>query len=126
MLTDDELKAMKERLERATPGPWVKKDLEEGQWVLRSQSAPNFGIPVLDEYLKHHQPYIAYGINHRDANLIAHSRTDMEKLINEVERLKAEIDGICRHHNVEMVSGRKRDYLYCNDCQSDLDGGERR
>jgi hypothetical protein len=98
MLTDDELKAMKERLERATPGPWVKKDLEEGQWVLRSQSAPNFGIPVLDEYLKHHQPYIAYGINHRDANLIAHSRTDMEKLIAEVERLRAAFDYVCEEY----------------------------
>lgn len=30
----------------------------------------------------------------------------------------------CRHLNCEMVSGRKRDYLYCNECEEALDGGD--
>jgi hypothetical protein len=34
------------------------------------------------------------------------------------------LEDVCRHKNVETVTGRKRDYLYCNDCDTELDGGD--
>lgn len=29
---------------------------------------------------------------------------------------------LCGHLNCELVSGRKRDYLYCRDCDEAIDG----
>lgn len=31
-------------------------------------------------------------------------------------------ENLCRHHSCEMVRGRKGDYLYCNDCETQLSG----
>lgn len=35
--------------------------------------------------------------------------------------LEEQLDSVCFHQNCEMVSGRKRDYLYCNDCKTNLE-----
>lgn len=68
MITDDELQAMKERAEKATPGPWT-----HGRDYVRTD-APNQGIGTM-----HCLP--------KDAPFIAHARDDVPKLIAEVERL---------------------------------------
>lgn len=44
----------------------------------------------------------------------------LRQAADEIEALRAELESICRHKNCEIVSGRKSDYLYCNDCEERL------
>lgn len=82
-LTDAELNAIKERLERSTPGPWE-------------------AVPVVDSY-----EYVIVGDNKSeavtaevyerdDAIFIEYARQDMPKLVAEVERLQAEVNALER------------------------------
>jgi hypothetical protein len=98
VITDEELKAMKERLEDCTPGPW---HYDWGNWAVERQCPGQMEHRddiCLTAGLQYHVPGEAdwpdtrcgtTRYSHADGEFIAHSRTDMEKLIAEVERLKA-------------------------------------
>lgn len=90
------LEAMKERLERASPGPWRLEQNHEG----RGQSSDLLPFRIIEEkvtegvngckYGENNHIYIAeatgYGQQqNKNAEFIAHSRTDMEQLIRIVE-----------------------------------------
>lgn len=78
-LPDEELQAIKERAERATAGPWL-------------------AVPIVDSY-----EYVVVGDSKReaitgevykrdDAIFIEYARSDVTKLLAEVERLQAELE----------------------------------
>jgi len=89
MITNDELKAMKERLEKATPGPW-KATTEVVTNVAGGRHSMGWEVAGPCESITFGDGEYGYGAipEQADAEFIAHSRTDMEKLIAEVERLR--------------------------------------
>lgn len=42
-------------------------------------------------------------------------------LLARIADLEEQLESVCWHKHCEMVSGRKRDYLYCNDCKTNLE-----
>jgi hypothetical protein len=96
-LTNEELAAIRERAEKATPGPWI----DNGNEIV-AECKPNLGI--------------AGAISDEDAEFIAHARTDIPKLIAEVERLHANrdkavlaIEGICEMICIALSHGESMD-----------------
>ncbi|MBT9258174.1 MAG: hypothetical protein KM310_00245 [Clostridiales bacterium] len=89
MLTLENLRKIKERCERATPGPWVinlehERQMMSGRRILPAIEGQN-GVmvaPLLAPRYKN-----AY-IRRHDAEFIAHARTDVPTLVAEVERLR--------------------------------------
>lgn len=73
-MTDEELKAIEERANAATPGPWRGFDtgvLSGPRWVVGNEESRQF-------------------YNLADGRFIAHAREDVPALIAEVRRLRAE------------------------------------
>ena len=101
-LASSELMEMKARCDAATPGPW-ESDGEVIGWL--GGEAP--GVAVWYEHEnqpRNHSPICMcqpnrsgkYGVAGteypiEDAAIIAHARTDLPRLIEEVERLKVEV-----------------------------------
>ena len=95
MMTPQRLAAIKERCERATPGPWR---------VVRNRHKDRFGLPwgrIVAEWTtqtggRMRRVVVVWGDDNgaADAAFIAHARTDIPDLIVEVERLQAVVDGI--------------------------------
>lgn len=84
-MTEEELDAIENRANAATPGPWwVMPELcgPEGQGVYESASLGQI-CEVGDPYPR--------GLNHPQENMdfIAHTREDVPALVAEVRRLKA-------------------------------------
>lgn len=78
MLTQAELNAIKERAEKATPGPWSF----DGDFTARINGMLE---PVI---------YAGYGelfVRDEDKDFITSAHTDITKLVAEVERLKSAI-----------------------------------
>ena len=72
-----DLNPIRERLEKASPGPWEHVILSKYNRIMSTD-----GLYILERN---------YGTsNLRDGEFIAHSRQDMEDLLNEVERLQEE------------------------------------
>ncbi len=84
--TDDELAAMRARVDAATPGPWgipparsnatkfwLQPKNKDGDWTWRGFVTCDFK---------------------QDAEFIAAARRDMQTLLDEVERLRTELDGV--------------------------------
>lgn len=77
-LTADELAAIAARADAATPGPW---EWEEDLYQLDSH-----GFPV--GAIIRTQGWSRYGYSNTDAEFIARARTDVPRLVAEVERLR--------------------------------------
>jgi hypothetical protein len=77
MLTQAELNAIKERAEKATPGPWVKT------FAAGIEIVCDFETKIISDY--------SGVIRYSDAEFIDHAREDIPKLVAEVERLKSAI-----------------------------------
>jgi hypothetical protein len=86
-ITDDDLSAMKARMEATTPGPWTSyfegRDHFSGDSFIQTSTQDIY--ITADDY--------AGGGGHfaADQDFIAHARQDMPRLIAEVERLRAEV-----------------------------------
>ncbi|MEJ0032425.1 MAG: hypothetical protein WDO15_19660 [Bacteroidota bacterium] len=76
MISDAELQEILNRCQNATPGPWVSfvegRDHESGSSFIQTSGGD---IELL-------------GTSTADQDFIAHSRTDIPKLIEEIRRLK--------------------------------------
>ncbi|RIJ65516.1 hypothetical protein [Rummeliibacillus sp. POC4] len=90
-----ELKSIKDRVSKATPGPW-HEIFEIGSVILSDN--PNLIRVVDDEGIS------TYG----DSDFIAHSRQDVDDLIKEIERLYNGINFIMN----ETRDDETCDYLY--------------
>ena len=88
MLTPERLWEIKERCERATPGPWIinlehQREMLSGRRILPAIEGPN-GVMVAPLLAPR---YSNAHISRNDAEFIAHSREDVPALVAEVERL---------------------------------------
>ena len=90
-LSDEEIAEIKARHEAATPGPWTGKiepqrypecDDADLPGIVRMSSGVE--IACIDERYEDGQDYEA------DTSFIAHARTDIPHLLQEVDALKAE------------------------------------
>jgi hypothetical protein len=82
-MTDEEIRIIKERCERATPGPW--KSYIEGR---DHESGSDF-IMTGEEKSPSRGPDIELtGATDDDQDFIAHARQDVPRLLAEVERLR--------------------------------------
>lgn len=82
MLTADEIKAIRDRCEAATPGPWNFEDE-------RYSAKCVIGIkPRDDRWIAHAQPEMN---GEGNGNFIAHARTDLPRCLDEIERLRQEV-----------------------------------
>lgn len=72
MLTNAEIEAIRKRAQAATEGPWQLADTYDGAWILDSD----------DDIISGTVSRIV------DAEFIAHARTDIPKLLAEIERLR--------------------------------------
>ena len=77
MIPENELSAMRNRTEHATPGPWKAfvegRDMDCGSSFIRTQ---NGDIELI-------------GATEADYDFIAHARQDMLRLLDEIEALRA-------------------------------------
>lgn len=71
-LTDEELRAIRERAEKATLAPWQLADTADGAWLLDDADMIIAGTFERDE----------------DAVFSAYARQDIPKLLAEIERLQ--------------------------------------
>lgn len=84
-ITEDELAAMKARIDATTPGPWTS--MIEGRDCWNGDSF--IDTATQDIYLSA-EDYVGGGGHYcADQDFIAHARQDMPRLIAEVERLRA-------------------------------------
>ena len=79
-ITDDELRNIKERCDKATPGPWISfiegRDHTSGSSIIRTS----------DEDIE------LIGATDKDLDFIASCRQDVPRLTEEIERLKQLLD----------------------------------
>lgn len=95
-ITDQDLTEIRKRIERATPGPWDADVFTEEEGPVVLSDAPEFGN---DDALKHivggasknEDIDFPTGLAWDDAEFIAHARTDLQRLLEEVSRLKASV-----------------------------------
>lgn len=88
MMTERELAEIRARLEEATPGPWVRRDPFYGDGIVDGRNDD-----VLSNILRAEAACDEATVKCRDADmlLLVHSRSDIEKLLAEVERLRARL-----------------------------------
>lgn len=87
-MTPDQLSAIRERLDAATPGPWeagTAACCPDMGWVDGPKGAvcPQFTATK-----------VTHSLDANDAELIANAPTDLRALLDEVERIRAERDDL--------------------------------
>lgn len=107
-LTDDRLREIKERAEKATKGPWVWKGHYLMQDCLNAYGFPEdgpwntpHGTPIADDGSACEEYAPVIDIDGPDAHFIAHARTDIPDLLAEVERLSNGLKAEKIGHNAE-------------------------
>ena len=90
-MSPEELAAIKERCAQATPGPWTSPwDEAEPDETAAFRAADGEEVVSRAEY-----DCVGYlTVLEPDARFIAHARTDVPALVDEVERLRAENAGL--------------------------------
>lgn len=101
-MTDEELQAIKERCEAATPGPWQRHKYHH----IRSAE----GI----ELNAGHYDLVELSSFNLEANrdFIAHAREDIPKLLAEIERLRISVE--TWHKETERLRAKFKHVLYAN------------
>lgn len=80
-MTEKELQEIKERCEKATPGPWGLDTWKNNLMVIATANC---------------KIVVASRMQIRDAEFIAHAREDIPKLLREIEELKKQIEELKR------------------------------
>ena len=85
-MMDDELKAIGARLEAATPGPWkeLPKFKDRFSAIVSPAGDAELGTWMVADTIRWSN----------DADLIAHAPIDIRALLDEVERLRCEINAV--------------------------------
>jgi hypothetical protein len=101
-ISDKELLAIQRRVEAATPGEWqVANDgvRKRGNSIRTAWNHPQLHGPhpvvtlaVGIKSAKDPSAYMAVSMSPEDAEFIAHARTDVPKLLAEINRLKAKLE----------------------------------
>lgn len=157
MISREELAAMRERCEKATAGPWVdgyvsgicRKEHgpdEKGPWhgngfckheyeVSESGDAHHLASKSANIQVAGNFDYECGGIIHpEDHDFIKHARTDLPRLLAEVERLRGVADEtyrlvrLARHwigdNAPASISKALDDYVFTHPMKSAAEGGE--
>jgi len=98
-MTPDQLSAIRERLDAATPGPWeagTASCCPDMGWVDGPKGAvcPQFTATR-----------VTHSLDANDAELIANAPTDLRALLDEVERLTADRDANAAKLNAAFTEG---------------------
>ena len=75
-MTEQEIKEMRDRCEKATPGPW-----ESGSWIIANEVAVA-EIVILDDDAE----------TEGNSSFIANARADLPRALNEIERLTQDLN----------------------------------
>lgn len=125
-LTAAELQAMRERCEKARPGPWMTKKRGEPGDMIRQTTWVDCGEPGHNDcaVAQTSQPVAIVDLSHKraiaeaDAAFIAHSRTDIPALLDEVTKLREmldaariELEGVSVYGEQQTVAKKIRAYL---------------
>lgn len=117
-----DLQAIKERVVKATIGPWKVFKSQEGTQIGTAYDHPQIKGPVqivsgaikINGHEAIHQVYISDD----NADFIAHSREDISKLVAEVEQLQKELEKVrnSKHwyrafHQIDEENARLREAL---------------
>lgn len=90
-MTEEELKAIEDRANAATPGPWesvVMRDSRDDSWFRATVEGPeHFDLNGSD-----HGTICDTVSTVDNANFIADARSDIPKLVAEVKRLRDEVE----------------------------------
>lgn len=103
-MTDQDLSAIEYRASKATPGPWrVDEDKTydpQEVGICADHGDPRLGLTQWDSLIccfgLDEQPYRGHEVALANASFIAHARTDVGLLLNEVRRLKGELEAARR------------------------------
>lgn len=94
-MTDKELTAIKERLAAASPGPW--RALTGERQRSHAHGNANAVFPMVLSNNEHVLAEMSPWLSDADRTFIIHSRTDVEALVAEVERLMSERDRVVNY-----------------------------
>lgn len=81
MLPEEELRKIEDRLNKATPGPWVSSVSETAGGSFIYSESP-------ERAYFYHGEWVAHVAVDNDKNFIVHAIEDMGKIIKEIKRLK--------------------------------------
>ncbi|MGE7840094.1 hypothetical protein ACQKNX_04815 [Lysinibacillus sp. NPDC093712] len=90
-MNQEQMNAIKERVAKATPGPWESEETTEGHIDIFN---PNQDYAICQTG---NETYDC--LNDGDTEFIKHAITDVPSLVAEVERLKIELDAACIANN---------------------------
>jgi len=90
-MNTEQLQVIKERVAKATPGPWESEETTEGHIDIFN---PNQDYAICQTG---NETYDC--LNDGDTEFIKHAITDVPALVAEVERLKIELDAACIANN---------------------------
>lgn len=91
-MTNDELKEIEDRLNNASTGPWTIEtgDYTGENWLIgsfflgTSEDGENYSVHVTTDHV-HASEFV--GDAKADAEFIAHARTDIQRLLDEIKYL---------------------------------------
>lgn len=108
-MTPTELKAIRERCEKATPGPW-EAHIQTGPYRTRNYAGKvKAPIPIGEHSSFRVHPNLLY---EGDVHFIAHARTDIPSLLDEVERLREALEWYGDEKNWKTVFNSDDDTVY--------------
>jgi len=90
ILSDSELQAIRDRLAKTRPGPWAT---HPGNFIDESMISGSCRI-VWSDGDGADLAYVCSRNGDHDAAFIAHARTDVGRLVAEIERLQAQVAGL--------------------------------
>ncbi|MDA8149788.1 MAG: hypothetical protein M0041_01425 [Nitrospiraceae bacterium] len=99
IMTSDEIREIRERTEKATPGPW--RACHHGECDCGQIWSQSVDVPVLEvvhgEWGDPGLPYGKIPPERATANalFVSHARTDISKLLGHIESLEAKIASLC-------------------------------
>jgi hypothetical protein len=103
-----DLTAIRQRLEKATPGPWKvyphegsPRNLRIGTEWNHAQLHGPAGVVNLSTAVNGNKPEVQMAIDPADADLIAHAPADIRALIDEVEALREQL---ARYHREAKIN----------------------
>lgn len=96
-MNQEQLNAIKERVAKATPGPWEYDEEDRGIW---NKGALNYLGTVT--------------LSHIDAEFITHAREDVPALVAEVERLQKRLEQTEKCYEImEKATFKATDKMIC-------------
>lgn len=93
------LQAIRARCEAATPGPWIASEVEPRGLSSVTAVGDNWGVFTKIGERKPRQ----YATPEADAAFIAHARTDIPALLDEVARLRAALECILQRSGLDEL-----------------------